>query len=328
MEPRVEIRHLRAFVAVVEAGSFSAGARSLNVSQPALSQNVAALEQFLDRQLLERSPSGVTPTPAGAAFLSEAQSLIRRFEQALALMASFSPEATAVLKIAIPAEMAVQPLADALSKLAASPFRNTTVRISQLSCPAQLAALKKGTLDLALVRERPVEDGLDATLVAEEPLGVLVAAPQAHSLNMGSADLRLDDLTGLEWLGFPRSDSPAWHDHVVAVLRNHGIKISAETSDSREVTLAQLSMGGRFALAPRGCLQQFHETLLWLPLVGEPLVRRTWTVWPDWSRRRDLALLVAAMDSSQYTAMAAGALNMTHGALTQPFVHALGRNEH
>jgi LysR family nitrogen assimilation transcriptional regulator len=67
MESRVEIRHLRAFVAVVEAGSFSAGARSLNVSQPALSQNVAMLEQSLERRLLERSPRGVSPTPAGTA---------------------------------------------------------------------------------------------------------------------------------------------------------------------------------------------------------------------------------------------------------------------
>ena len=147
MDSRVEIRHLRAFVAVVEAGSFSAGARSLNVSQPALSQNIGMLEQSLDMHLLDRGPGGVSPTPAGAVLLSEARSLIRRFEKALAVMASFSPEASAVLHIAVPPEVTVQPLADALSKLAASPFRNTAVQISQLSCPTQLAALKKGALD-------------------------------------------------------------------------------------------------------------------------------------------------------------------------------------
>src|SRR3978361_1000386 len=121
MEPRVEIRHLRAFVAVVEAGSFTAGARILNVSQPALSQNLAVLEQSLDIHLLDRGPGGISLTPAGTALLSEARSLIGRFEKALAVVASFSPEASAALKIAIPPEMPVQPLADALSKLAASP---------------------------------------------------------------------------------------------------------------------------------------------------------------------------------------------------------------
>jgi DNA-binding transcriptional LysR family regulator len=301
MEPRVEIRHLRAFVAVVEAGSFTAGARILNVSQPALSQNLAVLEQSLDIHLLDRGPGGISLTPAGTALLSEARSLIGRFEKALAVVASFSPEATAALQIAVPLEVTVQPLADALSKLAASPFRNTAVQISRLSCPAQLAALKKGSLDLGLVRERPVDEDLDVALMAEEPLGALVAAEQARSLNLGTVDLRLDDLASLEWLGFPRSESPAWHDHVVAVLRNHGIAITAETSLTTElppeVKLAQLSMGGRFALAPRKCFEELPQTVLWLPLAGEPLVRRTWIVWPAWSRRKDLALLVAAMET-------------------------------
>ena len=300
MESRVEIRHLRAFVAAVEAGSFSAGARNLKVSQPALSQNVALLEQSLDRHLLDRGPCGVSPTAAGTALLGEARVLIRRFDRALAMMASFSPEANAVLRIAVPADITVQPLTEALSKLAASPFRRTAVQISQLPCPLQLAALKKGELDLTLLTEHPPEDGLDVALVAEEPLGVLIAAEEAKRLNLHGADLRLDNLAGLSWLGFPRSDSPAWYDHVVAVLRNHGITTNIEVAEATElapaVRFAQLSMGGRFALTPRGRMHDFPQTLQWLPLVGEPLTRRTWTAWPSWSTRRDLGLLVAAME--------------------------------
>jgi len=45
-------------------------------------------------------------------------------------MASFTPAAKTGLRIAIPAEMTIQPLADALSKLAASPFRSTAVEIT------------------------------------------------------------------------------------------------------------------------------------------------------------------------------------------------------
>lgn len=299
MRSRVEIRHLRAFVAVVDAGSFSAGARNLNVSQPALSQNVALLEQSLDRHLLDRGPGGVSPTPAGNALLGEARTLIRRFERALAVMASFTPEVNAVLRIAVPADMTVQPLTDALSKLAASPFHDTTVQISQMPCPTQLAALANGKLDVALVTEHPPEAGLDVALVAEEPLGVLVAAEHAHRLNLRTDNLRLTDLTGLAWLGFPRSDSPAWYDHVVAVLRNHGISVddTEQTPDAAPaVRLAQLSIGGRFALTPRTNTHALPRTLRWLPLAGEPLTRRTWTAWQAWSTRRDLGLLVAAME--------------------------------
>jgi len=300
MESRVEIRHLRAFVAVVEAGSFSAGARTLKVSQPALSQNVALLEQSLDRHLLNRGPCGVSPTPAGTAFLGEARLLIRRFERALAMMANFAPEADSVLRMAVSADITVQPLTEALAKLAASPFRNTAVRISQMPCPAQSVALKKGELEIALMTEHPPADGLDVALVAEEPLGVVLAVEDVQRLSLRGSDLRLDELSNLTWLGFPRSDSPAWHDHVLAVLRNHGVATNVETSDATElaaaVRFAQLSMGGRFALTPRGNTQDLPPTLRWMPLVGEPLTRRTWTAWPAWSTRRDLGLLVAAME--------------------------------
>lgn len=305
MEPRVEIRHLRAFVAVAEAGSLSAGARSLDVSQPAVSQSVAALEESLNMRLLVRGSGGTSPTPAGTVLLSEARILIGRFETVLAKMANLSLQVAAPLRIAVPVEMTVQPLSDALSKLAASRFRSTDVQLSQLPCPAQLAALRRGTLDLALIRERPTDDNLDVALVAEEPLGVLVATEQAQRLRLGAADLRLDDLESLQWLGFPRSDSPAWHDYVSAVLRTHGIETGAETADAREqvpeVRLARLSMGGRFALVPRGYLQHFPDSLLWLPLVGGPLVRRTWAGWPASSKRRDVALVVAAMEDPHHS---------------------------
>lgn len=293
METRVEIRHLRAFVAAVEAGSFSAGARSLNVSQPALSQNIAALEEALGLRLVDRGPSGVAPSPAGSVFLCEARNLVSRFEQALASASSFSPTASRGLRIAVPFEMTIQPLTDALSKLAASPFRGTRVEIRQLSCPQQLAALKDGELDLALVRERPVGEGLDVAIVTEEPMGALVAAQQAKDLKLESSKLRLDDLASLAWLSFPKSNSPAWHDHVTAVLRNHGIGFCAQAAQATElvpeVKLAQLSLGGRFALAARSSVQGLPGALVWLPLVGEPLIRRTWVAWPEWSRRRDLA---------------------------------------
>ena len=301
MESRIEIRHLRAFVAVVEAGSFSAGARRLQVSQPALSQNVALLEQSLNRNLLHRCSSGVSPTAAGTALLGEARQLIRRFERTLAKMASFSPEPQAVLRIAVPAESTVRPLTDALSELAASQFRSTAVQISQLPCPAQLTALQKGQLDLALITEHPPEDGFDVTLVAEEPLGVLISAEQARRSNLCATDLRLSDLAHLDWLGFPKTDSPAWHDHVVAALRNHGVVVDSDESVGSGLTpairLARLSLGGCFALAPRELGHECPQTVTWLPLVGEPLTRRTWAVWPAWSTRRDLGLLVAAMDA-------------------------------
>jgi molybdenum-dependent DNA-binding transcriptional regulator ModE len=57
---RVELREMRAFIAVVEEGGLSAAARRMHVSQPALSQTISALERRLGMQLLVRTTPGST----------------------------------------------------------------------------------------------------------------------------------------------------------------------------------------------------------------------------------------------------------------------------
>lgn len=65
--------HFRAFVRVAELGGFSAAARALNASQPAISRQVADLEQRLGARLLHRSPTGVSLTEEGRGFLASAR---------------------------------------------------------------------------------------------------------------------------------------------------------------------------------------------------------------------------------------------------------------
>lgn len=72
----MELRQLRYFRAVVEAGSFSAAAQELYVSQPPLSLGVSKLESELGLELLVRTPRGVAPTVAGAYLLEAASRLL------------------------------------------------------------------------------------------------------------------------------------------------------------------------------------------------------------------------------------------------------------
>lgn len=77
----MNINHLKYFVAVVEHGSISRAADSLNVSQPAVSNSVRLLEHVFGVQLLDRTPRGVSPTPFGKTlheYASAATSLLQR----------------------------------------------------------------------------------------------------------------------------------------------------------------------------------------------------------------------------------------------------------
>lgn len=81
---RIDLRHLRYFVAIVRNGSFRAAAEELNLSQPPLTRQIQQLEQILETQLLERQPGGVEMTPAGEAFFTEAQNILSLVERAYA----------------------------------------------------------------------------------------------------------------------------------------------------------------------------------------------------------------------------------------------------
>jgi DNA-binding transcriptional LysR family regulator len=300
----VEIRELRAFAAVAEEGSLSAAGRRLHLSQSALSQTVQSLERQLGVQLLQRHSTGVTPTDAGTILLREARTLVAQHDRALAAVTGQTAAGSATLRVGVPLELPADLLPRALAELGAA-FPHTRVDIGHASSAAQLAALRGGDLDVSLVRECPADPGYDAVLAAEEALGVLLAVSRAEEL-AGPAGVRLHRLTRLDWLSFPRSEAPAWYDQVTATLRSHGICVhdAPQPGDHpliSEVKMAAVAAGFTFALAPPGWAGSrpsvpLPHGLTWHPLVGNPIVRRTWAVWPASSRRRDLAALVAALD--------------------------------
>ena len=78
----MEMRHLRAFVAVAERLHFRRAAEALRVSQPALSSQIRALEEDVGARLLERTTHQVGLTPAGRRFLTDARRLLRAAEDA------------------------------------------------------------------------------------------------------------------------------------------------------------------------------------------------------------------------------------------------------
>ncbi|MCR6484564.1 LysR family transcriptional regulator [Amycolatopsis sp. OK19-0408] len=290
----MEIRELRAFVAVVEAGALSKAARQLHVSQPALSQTITALERRLGVPLLVRTNTGVEVTDAGTTLLGEARAVLARHDQAVAALARHTT--TGVLRVGVPLELPPRLLPTALARLAED-FPDTRVQARHLSSVAQVAALRAGELDVGLVRERPPGPDLDAALVVAEEVGVLLAADLAEKLG---SPVRLEDLAGLEWFAFPRAGSPAWYDELAATLRSHGLDIGPEVPEEQrlivELKIPAVSAGGAYAFAPPEWPYPMPDTVRWRPLAGNPITRRTWAVWPATSHRRDLAKFVAALE--------------------------------
>lgn len=295
----MELRDLQIFVAVVEDGGLSAAGR-LHISQPALSQTISRLERQLGMKLLARSSTGAQATEAGATLLGEARAILAKHDQALRTMARYTSPGRGVLRIGIPLELPPGLLNPALAELA-QVHPDTQVQARHLSTAEQRAALQTDELDVGFLRERPTAAEFDALLVVREQLGVLLTAWQAAQL-AGPDGIALDALVGLQWVGFPRSCNPAWYDELTGILRGRGIDLGPKAPEGQaliaDVKLAAVATGRAFALAPPNWQQPLPDHVTWSPLVGHPLVRRTWAVWPADSTRGDLGRFIAALDRS------------------------------
>lgn len=78
----MNIRRLKSFITIVDMGSITRAADALHIAQPALSQQLVALEEHFRRKLLIRSQQGVVPTEAGKVLYGHAHAMLRQFAQA------------------------------------------------------------------------------------------------------------------------------------------------------------------------------------------------------------------------------------------------------
>ncbi|MES2632990.1 MAG: LysR substrate-binding domain-containing protein [Pseudomonadota bacterium] len=103
---RLEIRQLRYFVAVVDAGSFSRAAGMAGVAQPALSQQIAQLEDIVGAQLLLRSRTGVKPNAQGIAMYRHAEAILRLVTDTEGVVQGSSGEVRGRVRLGLPSSIA------------------------------------------------------------------------------------------------------------------------------------------------------------------------------------------------------------------------------
>jgi LysR family transcriptional regulator, nitrogen assimilation regulatory protein len=148
----MQLRHLRYFVKIVEAGSFSRAAATIHVAQPALSQQIAELEEQLGLKLLHRSARGVRPTAAGEVFYREASSILRQMEQLPGIVRSSGGEIEGSVRLGMSSTLAA-PLAGPFIDSCKAALPKVTLKFAVADSEALKARIDANTLDLALVFE-------------------------------------------------------------------------------------------------------------------------------------------------------------------------------
>ncbi|MGW2098075.1 LysR family transcriptional regulator [Streptomyces olivaceoviridis] len=168
----LDLNLLRTFLAVYRSGSFTGAARLLGLSQPTVTTQMRALERQTGRELFERLPRGVTPTPVA----DELAARIAAPLDELAAVAGPTPRAGAraePVHLAGPAELLCTKALPALAPLIAEGVR---LRVATGLTDPLLDELRAGRHDLVIATTRPRGRTVHAVPLTDEEF-VLVAAP-------------------------------------------------------------------------------------------------------------------------------------------------------
>jgi DNA-binding transcriptional LysR family regulator len=175
-----EIAELRAFCAAVDLGSLGRAARLLRLSQPALSKRLRTLEDLAGARLLDRSPRGVSPTPAGSRLYMEARKLLAQAETVEALMTGLSTE-EAPVRLAASHTIAEFVLPSRLVELESRRDRHLSVElfIANSVVVHELVGEGRAEVGIAAVDPGARRDGVLSELAFCED-EVVVAVPEGH----------------------------------------------------------------------------------------------------------------------------------------------------
>ena len=182
----VELRHLRALLAVVDSGTFTAAAAALHTSQASVSRTVAALERLLGARVLHRTTRDLGLTPVGTRVVAHA----RRVVEEVAAMERAAAEARGDLRVGY-AWAALGRHTTAVQRRWAQEHPGSALVLVHSNTPT--AGLTEGLVDVGILR-RPVPDPrLRTAVVGSERRFAALPADDALARRRGVA---LADLAG------------------------------------------------------------------------------------------------------------------------------------
>ena len=266
----MELRHLRYFVAVAEAGSLTVAAeRQLHTSQPSLSRQIRDLENQVGAQLLRRSARGIELTPAGRAFLDHARLVLSQVEAAAEAARRVAHPAKPCFVMGFLTGQELTWMPEALQILR-DELPNIDVMISSQYSPQLASALVKGTVDAAFLRREKGVPELAYRLLVKEPL--VVVLPSDHHLAALKA-ISPGDLVGETFVAVSDT-APVLRVVIYNYLKRSGVNITpAHEAD-------HLAMGMSLIASTRGVglLPAYAQNFLPSSVTSRPLKGDTPTV--------------------------------------------------
>jgi DNA-binding transcriptional LysR family regulator len=261
----MELRHLRYFVAVAEALSFTKAAGKLHTAQPSLTRQIKDLEEELGVQLLNRTKQQVTLTDEGRSFFADAKRLLALAAETIASVRRLQSGEVRALNVGYVSNLFYDLLPKTLASFHQS-FPAVSVNLFDLSCGDQFRSLEDGKLDLGFVGlHEPIgRRGLEFRTIASYK--TVVALPKDNLL-AGKTTIELKALAPMFFIGMSEASYPGYREWLTKTCDRAGFNPKVLQDVELERTMIHaVGAGLGVALVPEQLKKLEHENVVFRPL--------------------------------------------------------------
>lgn len=260
-----ELRHLVYFLEVARQLHFRRAAEALSIAQPALSRQIAQLEQALGSPLFVRTRRRVELTPAGRAFAERIEPVLRSLSAAGRELRAMTEGETGHIRVAFTG-LAMATVLPGILREFNRRYPGIRVELNESPTSAQRVALQAGELACGFFHPDAETPGIKTRLLLRERNGVLL--PADHTLAAKPA-LKLKDLAQTPLVLFPRTHNPGFYDRILTACAQAGLtpRIAEEVwPRANGIGLVRAGIGATFITPSEA--KNVPADVVFRPLVG------------------------------------------------------------
>ena len=261
----MELRHLRYFVSVAEALSFTRAAETLHTAQPSLTRQIKDLEEELGVRLLNRTKQQVTLTDEGRSFLPDAKRILALTAETIGSVRRLHSGEVRALNVGYVSNVFFDFLPRTLASLHKS-LPAVSVNLFDMSCGEQFRALEDGKLDLGFVGlHAPIAlRGLEFRAIASYK--TLVALPQDNPL-AGKTTVDLQALASMFFIGMSEASYPGYREWLTKTCGAAGFTPKVlQDVDLERAMIHAVAAGLGVAFVPEQLKRLEHENVVFRSL--------------------------------------------------------------
>ncbi len=290
---RIELRHLRYFMAVAKEKNFRKASELLFITQPGLSRQIKQMEESLGVKLFNRTNKKVTITPAGEFLKKELVFTFNHLETTFRQLQLINDGQDGEIRLGF-VNSAMQNLIPPLLKKMQTDFPNIHFSLKELSSSKQIEQLKSNEIDIGFVRSSTVPDRIHLKTIFKEKFAVVL--PKSHVLNERSFR-HVGQLAKEPFIMFSKEDSPGYYNKIMSICEQKGFTPQVSHRTVHDNTIFKLVESGLgVAIVPNSFRHGLNLNIKFIELRNITQEAKLSVVWEKENRNPALSKFIKLLE--------------------------------